>query len=489
MGEAVQKKGIGKELIWVIVGLIVFLVLRNVISPGDGLTKTGVDLLAIFIMTIVLWIGAGSKIWVGFMSFVMVTMFGVLTPTELFAGTFGNSNVAFTLGILILTAAMEATGVAKLITQWFLSRKMIKGHYYRFLILIGIAIYLISILTSGLLAIITAAMICLQVMKELGVVRGEKLYNATMLWILWTPTLGDLMIPYGKINTVVFMGQAATMGMNFDYTDWMIYSIPLNILFFFVALLLIRFIVRPDTEKFDKYSADRILEEMKANPLTKSGKFSVAMLIACFLMLIMPLCTFMPAVAEYFANLGCIPYYIVALAMAVVTIDGKTVISLEDISKKTGWQIVMLLALVMLFSANIGQEQFGVVSWLTARLSPIAASMSPILLLIIACVITCLMTNFSSNFVTLALATTVFVPLFAQMYEAGIFGLHPVAAFALFSFISLYAFLAPPGSPTTVVMIGPYIDMKASFRPSLLFLAIIIVVLVFFSMAVGGILA
>jgi sodium-dependent dicarboxylate transporter 2/3/5 len=131
-------------LIAAILAVALYFILSQPVCLDMGLTTIGASTLAIFIATIYLWITYGTG-WISLLSIGLLGFTGIAPANTILANSFGNSTTVIVIGTLMLCVALEETGVAKLIANWFISRKFVENRPYMFF-----AMFLISVRCSSL---------------------------------------------------------------------------------------------------------------------------------------------------------------------------------------------------------------------------------------------------------------------------------------------------------------------------------------------------
>ena len=108
------------KLAFLAIALVVFVGVLALPTP-EGLTEAGHRTLAVFILTVILWVlGPVSFAITFFLIVALLVVLGVLTPDSAFQG-FGVSTIFFLMGAFILASAITKHGLHKRIALKILS--------------------------------------------------------------------------------------------------------------------------------------------------------------------------------------------------------------------------------------------------------------------------------------------------------------------------------------------------------------------------------
>lgn len=468
-----------KDLSCLIIAIVIGVFVKLALPDANGLTDKGVSFLAIFIGTMFLWVTCDT-VWPSLLSLVAFGVFRVVDVSDMFAASFGNNFVAMLIGSLILAAALNESGAMEFIAKWCLTRKGIKGHPFVFLLYETLVVYIISIMTSAFLAVIILLPICTKLLRSIGIKKEDNMMRASIFVIMWFTVGGELMLPFGKSMPLLIINYINSFGFEFSIGRYMLFSIPFFIIYTALGFLIIKLAVRPDAAGFTDYDTGEFERDMIAHPLTKAGKLCIAATIATMIIIILPMCSFIPTVSEYFASYeSSLAFFLPAAVLCVVRADGRPAIDLRVIGQKINWGIVLFFATMFFYVNYIGSEEFGITKWLAGVLSPVADMTSPIVLLIIAAFVTAVMTNFISNMVSLALNVSLFVPIFQMMAARGMTNIPVFAVVFVIGIAANVAFITPgAGIVAGIIYPSNELDVKKSLLPNTLMLIISVIALI-----------
>lgn len=460
------------DLLFLLIGIVIAVLIKLCVPMSGGLTAKGASFLAVFATTVFLWVSCDTA-WPSVLAMVALGVFNIIDSTDIFATVYGNYACAVVIAATTLSAKLEETGAAQYIAKWFLSLKAIKGRPFVFLLCIILATYVISVLVSAMLAVLVLSPIIRASMDKLEIKKEEKLYKACFLCVLWLSITAEFMVPFGKVITVLLMGLITSNGCPIDVVKYLSVSVPVNIGCIIFALITLAITSNPRNDKFSNYDVDAIRRELVENPLSRKGKFAIWMTLLCFVLLLAPALPFLGKIATYFGTYETVlAYYVPIIIMCILPIDGEPLINIPRDARNIPWTVVLFLGVVMLFTTYTGNADFGIISWMTAMISPLVDVFSPIALLIVACLISAVLTNFMSNIVTMTISITVFGPVFVALYTSGALHVHPSVAIMMLGLSSSMSFLMPSATPTAPMIYGSHLTVKQAALSNIIFIAL-----------------
>lgn len=454
-----------KDYIILAVAVVLGALIKLFFPAVGGLTEAGVGMLAVFVPTIILWIGIGTG-WPSFLALVALALTGVADSQTVFNYAWGNSVNTVIIPMLIIVQVMIDNHAMQHVAEWIISRRIVSGRPYVFMILLCLAITVIGTVVYPVVMCFIFLKIIDGVTESVGYTKQDKFYKALLLLTLWVTTIMDGVWPFGRPIPTVVMTFLDSMGLSINIIDWMKISLPFGLICIVVALLIIRFIYRPDISKFKNFDDSAVRKRLSEEKINRSGKVSTICVVLVILSWVIPYVSGLGAVNTYFASIGvpacaCLA---VALMCVIQNNDGKPIIELGSALAKVNWSLVVFLGAVMFFAGFIGKPEFGIVAGFNTLLSSLGDSLSPALLLCLGCFIACLATNFMSNTVSATVSVSVFIP---AMVVGGNSNL-VIAAAILIGCVANCAYLTYASSPTSgVIMTDKTISIGEAFKYNL----------------------
>lgn len=474
-----------KDYILLAIAVAVGVLIKLFFPAVGGLTEAGVGMLAVFVPTIILWIGVGTG-WPSFLALVALALTGVTDGQTVFNYAWGNSVNTVIIPMLIIVQVMIDNHAMQHIAEWIISRRIVSGRPYVFMILLCLAITVIGTVVYPVVMCFIFLKIIDSVTESVGYTKKDKFYKALLLLTLWVTTIMDGVWPFGRPIPTVIMTFLESIGYSINIIDWMKLSLPFGLICIVVALLVIRFIYRPDITKFKNFDDSAVRKRLSEERINRSGKVATISVVLVILSWVLPYISGLGAVNTYFASIG-VPTC-VCLAVAAMCIikgeDGKPVIELGPALAKVNWSLVVFLGAVMFFAGFIGKEEFGIVAGFNSMLSSIGGNMSPALILCVGALIACLATNFMSNTVSATVGASVFVPALAAI--PGVGGSQIIIAAVLIGCIANCAYLTYASSPTSgVILTDKTVTIGEAFKYSLAMILISYVLIMVFGLTLA----
>lgn len=399
----------------IIVALVILLVIKLFLPTGNGLTKVGVNVLAVMIPVVYLWIAIGTQ-WVSFMALAAIIITGAMTPTAVYQLSLGHSVVPIVIASMALTACLTALGITQKIATWFITRKFIRKRPYVF-----IAMFLLSLWVLGLfmetvslsvLYIAFAKAIC----DDLGYEKGEPFYTVLMMGILWIGAIATIATPIAHILPIVMIGTAkSAIGLNISFGQWMSVGVPYAIMVYILAMLVIRFIWKPDVSKFSNYDIE--LVKSRTQPLSTEAKIACAVFLAVVLAWVSPefLKPFAPGLAAVLSAWGTtVPPIVGITLLCIIRVKGKPIASFSDMMKGVPISVLIFVASVVVLGTVMSSNETGITTFMRNILMPITQSLPPVAIVAFALIGCLIVTNLISDTVTWLVFFNVSVPLLAN---------------------------------------------------------------------------
>ncbi len=454
------------------VALCLGLLVAVVLSGSETLPQLGVSFLAVTIPTLYLWLTVNTH-WTALLYLALLAMTGVMTPTELWAGSMGHFVVITVLAYMVLNHALKETGVVDWVANWFMTRPWLKGRPYGFL-----AMFLASELVLGMimenmsLAVIyvgITAVLC----NRLGLKKGDPYYSALFLGVLWVNSVVGIASPISHALPNILIGMATAQGITISYGQWLLVGIPFALIMYGL-MMAIMLLWKPNAKCFDKFE----VQQVELKPLSPQGKVAGIVFLGVLAWVILPeLCQdFAPTLCTYLIDLGvAVPALMGVAVLSIIQVKDKPVLSLPEALGAVPLSAVIFAGVVSLMSVPLAAENVGITSWLGATLSPMLAGVSVLGIVIILVVASLVMTNFLSNAVTMVLFVNVGVALLASR------GVSVAMLILLVGFSSSMACLTPSAAVPSPIFFGPgHLKMGDTWKWNILFIVASFVVLMVF---------
>jgi len=223
-------------------------------TPPEGITASGRNALAIFIICLALWVTnliplAATSL----LAIVLIPLLGVMEPSRAFS-FFGNQAVFFLLGVFMLTASMIKTGLSKRIALLFLERFDRSPRFLLIGILFTCAFFALWMPEHAVAAMMFP--IVLEVSAQLKLQPHRSEYGkALFLSLAWGAIIGGVGTFLGGARAPLAVGLLReAYGMNISFLAWAKAAIPVVILMLPLAAFALALFFRTDVADVKKAS-------------------------------------------------------------------------------------------------------------------------------------------------------------------------------------------------------------------------------------------
>jgi solute carrier family 13 (sodium-dependent dicarboxylate transporter), member 2/3/5 len=455
-------KGLSSSRIGLVLGPVFFVLIQFGFKP-DGLSESGVSVLAVALWVGVWWVTEAVPIAVS--ALLPIVLFPLTGALDLSATTvaYGHKYVFLYLGGFFLAIAIEKVNLHRRIA---LSIIGLIGTRMRLIVLgFMVATAFLSMWISNTATAVMMLPIGLAIVAQYrdhpDTPENEhtEFGKMLMLAIAYSASIGGIATLIGTPPNLVFASMVKELyGIEIAFLDWMLLALPLSIVLLILCWgYLTRIAVRLDSDDFPGGVAE-IKRQRKALGRMQSQEkrvLSVFVLTAlawiCRSFLLSP---YLPALDDT----------IIALCAGVVlfVLPGRqkstSILSWED-SKKIPWGILLLFGGGLAIAT--GFKDTGLAKWLAELL--IALDFLPLLLMTFMLVAAInFLTEITSNLATTAMILPVLAPLAAAM------GVSPYVFMVGATLAASCAFMLPVATPPNAVVFGSgYVRMSDMIRAGL----------------------
>jgi sodium-dependent dicarboxylate transporter 2/3/5 len=464
----IRNKTVFHFTIAAIIGVFLYLLLQ----PQEGqLTESGVRTLSVVIPTIYLWVTLNTH-WTCLLFPAMMVVAGIMAPVAVWQASLGNFVVMNALAFTILCTVLAEKGVMDKVAVWFMTRRFCKGRPYAFLAMFYLSEMVLGIFMTNVAITILFVNLTVKICEQIGVKKGHTLNNILHIGIMWVNGIQSAASPITM--GILMIGILASVGVVVTMAQWFLAGVALTILGLIFVMIAVR-IYNPDVEPLKKLDLDEIARSVP--PLSKSAKMTAIVVASAFALVVLP---------DFFVMFGILPGFfkwISGLTTPTIAILGvialcvlpsknekgesEQLLDFPKIAPKVPVTILLFIACIQLMTVPIAADWTGIVSWMSANISPLVEGLAPVTVMIILVVFTIIQTNFLSTVVTMNLYFFVGVALLGGA------GINIGAWGILIAFAANVAFLTPGASLTTPFFYGPgHVEMATAARINLVFMGL-----------------
>ncbi len=380
--------------------IIMFLPDASPVQAGEqaiALTAKGKASLAVMAFTVILWVTEAVPFPIaGLISLALLTILKVDTFKNLVADGFGNSIVLFFIGVLILSAAINATTLMRRVTSFMLFKL---GHRPSLIVLVFLTAG--ALLSAWITDMAVAAMLLplgLGILRDAG---AEKLKSnfgkALMIAAAWGPLIGGIATPAGCGPNPLTMGFLRDLaGIHFTFLDWSLIGFPAALMMIPFAWWLLLYFFPPE-----KIALSISREEYEARKKDMGSITRKELMVISIFFITIALWICEPFIKSWTG--GTIDYLeisFVAFACACLFfLPGIDVLSWKQAESEISWGGIVLI--VTGLSLGMAIYKTGAAQWIAYVLFGSIGSLHPFAIVFIITVGVALMkVMFSSNTVT-----------------------------------------------------------------------------------------
>ena len=455
---------------WFIFAIFSCLLLAN-ITPPQGLSENGMDVIAILVMSTILLISAEVPLpTVPLLIASFQVLFEVNTPKGV-SQSFMSDSVFFIMGSLMLAVAIVHQKLDRRLAFWIL--RMAKGNIIR----LSTGFILVCAFMSAFIGEHTVAAIMLPV--AITIVNNidqdqTKVRNISLLLMLsiaYGCAVASIGTPSGGARNAVMLDYWSRLyGIKISYLEWMKYAFPMLLIQIPIVAIVLRLTFKPENRNISG-----ALDKLRETVIAK-GKMGYADWLTIFIFL---LTLMLWVTSSDTLGLG-IPAFIGASLFLITGL-----VKWEDLNSGVNWGVVLLYASAI--SLGVAMQKTGAASWV-ANLIFDGITMFNIgggfVLLLIMAVTTMLVANIMSHGPAVAILGPIFLEL-AVITDTSLISAGFVIAIA-----SSFTFMTVIGSPANSIIyasnfVRPKDFLKAGWKMSI----VSIIVLSLFSAAYWSLLS
>ncbi len=417
-------------------------------EPIKPITPIGMKVLGIFISMIYLW-SFVELLWPSLMGILMLGLSGYAPMPKVLSKAFGDVVPILVLFAMILFGAIQHHGIARYISRWFLTRKIINGRPNVFNFVFLFATYVLAALSANILpALLFMWSILYSVLEEVGYKKGDRYTAVMVIGTMIAATAGQAAKPFTGSALMIVAAFEKVSKTQMDYFPYMLYGVIVASCTVLIYTLLIRFAFRPDMSRIADINIGRFNRE-KLPPMTLQQKVYFAALFGYLTLVLLP--SLLPKTIPFIGLLNRLGAWGIVIGFVVLLclfkIDGKPIMNFKEIaSKYVIWDVYFLVAMAIVVSDALTENSTGIKPFLTETLKPLMGNRSPYELTFIFTLVGMLITQFANN----GVMGVLFMPIMQAFALEN--GSNPMAIATIIIFSLHIAILTPAASPYSAIL-------------------------------------
>ena len=374
-----------RTLFWELI-ILLFMFGFQFLPPFGEMTPLGMEIVGIFIGAIIGWITIGMVF--PNIAGIIALGFSSAYPDMLtcFQSTFASDTVVMMLGCLFICAFIEVTNLTDVIIGFLLNLKIAKKNITIFLILFFLACWLVSALSSSVLAVYLFIVMYREMTKKANIPAQTKINSYMLCGIGLISVLGDISFPFKPTSVLILSVLSSFTGENFSFGFYLLYCTLFQFILIIFFVLLGRFILRIDFTQIKQTTVE------KTTPNRKQiiGLWCALLMIVAFALS----STNLPIFS--YLGLGGVSIALL-LIMVFIQNEGKPLLDPMELAAKFNWPIYFLMCFFMAIATFLGSDTTGITATFKELFTPILTTVSPFFFVIIALILSTVLTNFLNN--------------------------------------------------------------------------------------------
>lgn len=422
----------GGKTLHIIIGVIITFGFGYLPAPAP-LTPIGMTMIGYFIGVVYLWslvdLGWPSIFGVVIVSFYMNLILAP-SPTAMYGmwrtlqESLGNWVVGYVLGALLLTYALTEVGFTKRVAQMFITSRFARKGAWPFTIMFLLAVLVTGCFIDAAPTIVFFVALAHEIFDRLGYKAGEKYPLMLILGAGFVTNFAFGMTPISHPVPVIGFSVFSnlTNGMTINFFEYMAVAVPVGLVQFVLLLMFFRFIMKPDTSRFNNIDFDKLAGErmppMKAREratVIVFGLVVISWLLPGFISLFAP----DAGITKLFDDMTLItPTLIGVILMLTIRVEDKPLLDFEGAftNGAVPFKVIAMIACAMLFGTVLTESATGLNDFIIAKMSPMLASnISPFMVVSLLIIMCMLGANLLNHAPVTILFVAVFTPIAAQI--------------------------------------------------------------------------
>jgi len=336
----------------------------------EGITPFGMQALGIFLGLIYGWCFL-DFLCVSFVSVLAIGLTDYTTVLGAFGKGFSDQLFLMVLLLLMVVGYLEESGLPTLITQWFMTRKVLQGRPYLLFAAIFCCSGLLFAMGLSIGAIFLIWVILYDIFNMLGYKKGDMLVTYVLFGVVVLGVIGCNIPHFQMFPVTIITLLEKTLNVSISIGKWWIFNTIYFVVYLLAYLALGKFVLKLDTSKFSGHND--IFDSLMNSPITPKQKIAGYVMIIFLAILMLPV--ILPsdwAISIFLGKFGLVGGAVVLMAItAILKINGEPITDWNDNARRgINWGLLSMFFALAPVSAALESEEAGVMSTVTTALSP-----------------------------------------------------------------------------------------------------------------------
>lgn len=428
------------------------LIMGQLSSTIGGISAQTIGILAIFVTSLILWMSVAID-WPSLLCILALGCLPGVTHPQIFQQSFGNSTFLFLLFTFIVTHALEETHFLKRVVAKAIYSSWAQKSSWRFMTSFFLVVLFVSTLISPTILFMITFPIYEEMMQAFGLKKGDRNASLLLITLFCTIAIGTAMTPINHVFALTAIGiYESAFKEVISHLSYMQVMIPTGLVIFVGLLISLKWIWKVSLPPMQSIHIGE-LSDLPSVSIQERWVVSLFFLMIILWLLPEGLALGVPSMAKWMKQASiAFPPLVVTLLLAMIPIEGKPVLKLQQaLSKGIYWPSLLLVAATLSLGSLLTNPDMGVLSLIQGYLAPLLEKLPASLVVFAIIAWAGIQTNFSSNLVTVSVISTVLVVL---TQSSGLQDVHITPLFPLIGFIASLAYMTPPSMPYVAISIG-----------------------------------
>lgn len=436
----------------IVISMLV-VVIFALIPPPPGMTGSAMQLIGIFIGTLILWMTVSID-WPSMLCMLLIILLlPEISVSSMLSASVGSATFSFLLFTFICTYAVGTTPFIRRVALRFVTGHIAQRGSWSFIVMYLSATLILGLFMSPTVLVVIMLALNEEIFKVLQLEKGSTTARMMTMGMVFASGISAGMTPIAHVFPLLSIGVYETATNNaITYFQYMTVSVPVGLLAFIIMLLIFRLFFKPDVGEI---KTEDTLQLKKNLPSFSQGEIVTLIVFFGVIMLWVLPGLLKPAFPGFYSAINkygtAMPPLLGAVLLSIISFNGKPLVDFKDAtSKGVPWASLIMVSGTLALSSALTNDAIGLTAWVSEKLQPLAATLPPMSVVLLFALWAALQTNLSSNMVTATVVATI------AMAVAGAYSgaLNVPALICVIGMLSAFAFATPPAMATVAFAIG-----------------------------------
>ena len=455
------------------VGIMIVFQYLPIPFPDGTVTKTGQQILGIFIGTLYMWTTV-DVLWGSLIGAFFVGISSYAPMPQVLNEYFGSTVFVQLFFLMMVIQCLVDKKITTYMGRFFLSRKINNGRPWVFTTVVLIGVLLMSAFIIAFAPIILMWPILYGIFDELGYKKTDT-YPKIMIILVAVVAIIGFPIPPFMNNGLALLGNYRNIAGDPNMISdpaYMFFGLIIGFIMIAAIVLFTKFVLKPDVEKLKKFDVES-LKKSPLPPMDLSQKITCIVFVLLIALMLIPgiVLSFTDAVPGMtFLKENSTGMALGAAAILVgIRLGDKPIMNIKSVMSGINWNTLLLCATAILLGGVLTADVTGIKEFLSYVLNPLFANMGTLTFTIFIVLVAGILTNICNSLVI----GMVFLPVIYTYCSQADVNAAPIVS-CLIIFVLGSACTTPAASPFAAMMHGnkEWLQTKDIYKYTIPFLII-----------------